>query len=199
MSGKSETTCKVDRVAEVRGLSELDDQLRERWTGGTSLRDLETYVNEQVLRAAMRTAGMDPIDGEVATLYRILSNDEVSVGERVTAESRLERNGVDLAEVRDDFVSYGTVRTHLRDCLNVETSREESFDVDDARRTVLRLLSRTEAVTERTIERLTNTDALTVPDPSVGLSLRVACGDCGDEYTFSELLRRGGCSCADAE
>jgi len=195
VSGQRETRCKVGRVSQERALSGLDEELRERWESGSSLRDLETYVNEQVLAGAMQRAGLDPVDGEAANLYRVLTDDDVSAGERVTATSRLEREGVDLGAVRADFVSYGTVRTHLRDCLGVETSRDRSIDADEARRTVLRLVSRTEAVTERTVERLTDAGILSIPEPSVGLSLRVACGACGDEYTFSDLLAHGGCSC----
>lgn len=195
MSGESGSGCKIDRVAEAWGVSDLDARLRERWAEGESLRDLETYVNERLLRAAMRAAGVDPVDGEAANLYRVLTDEGVSPGERISAESRLERAGVEPGAITDAFVSYGTVRNHLRDCLGVETDRDTSPDPDEARRTVLKLVSRTEAVAERAIERLAAAGALTIPEPSVTLSLRVACGDCGDEYTFSELLAREGCSC----
>lgn len=187
--------CKVDRVAERRGLSGLDDRLRRRRADGESLRDLAHVHNRAVLGAAMRAAGMDPLDGEVANLHRLLTDEAVSSGERVDAEARLRRNGVDPAAVRDDFVSHATIRTHLNDCLDVSTSRERAPSVDNARTTVLKLLSRTESVARRTVERLADRDVLVLPDPSVSVSLRVACGECGDEYAFPELLERGGCSC----
>jgi hypothetical protein len=192
MSG--DTGCKVDRVCERWELP-MDDELRERWRGGESLRDLETVLNEAVLRAALRSADADVIDGEAANLYRLLTDDAVSAGQRVDAEARLRRAGLDPAAVTDDFVSYGTVRTHLNECLGVETARDTRLDPDEGRTTVLKLLSRTESVTERTIARLTDQGSLTIPAPSVTLSLRVACEECGDEYSFSQLLSRGGCSC----
>jgi hypothetical protein len=195
--GESGPRCKVDRVAEQRGLSGVDERLRRRRADGESLRELAAFYNRTVLEAAMRGAGMDPLDGEVANLYRLLTDDAVSPGERIDAESRLRRNGVDPSGVTDDFVSHATVRTHLNDCLGVTTAREATPGVDDARTTLLKLVSRTESVARRTVERLAARDALVLPDPSVSVSLRVACGECGDEYTISRLLERGGCSCGD--
>ncbi|MDS0279600.1 hypothetical protein NDI85_17535 [Halomicroarcula sp. S1AR25-4] len=200
MSAESGTTCKVDRVAEKRGLTELDDELRERWADGDSLRDLERYCNEAILRSAMRAAGMETLDGEAANLYRLLTDDDVGPGKRIDAKSRLQRNGLDPETLTSDFVSYQTVRTHLNDCLDVTTARDSTLSVDSARNTVLKLVSRTESVTTQTIARLTEQGSLTIPSPSVTLSLRVACSECGDEYTFTGLLERGGCSCrADEE
>jgi hypothetical protein len=57
------------------------------------------------------------------------------------------------------------------------------------------LLSRTESVTERTITRLADQGSVAIPEPSVTLSLRVACENYGDEFTFSQFLDRGSCSC----
>jgi hypothetical protein len=189
-----DTDCKVDRVCERWDLT-MGDELRERWRGGESLRELETVFNEAVLRAALQSADADVIDGEAANLYRLLTDDSVSAGQRVDAEARLRRAGLDPTAVTDDFVSYGTVRTHLNECLGIETTRDTRLDPDEGRTTVLKLLSRTESVTERTIARLTDQGSLTIPAPSVTLSLRVACDQCGDEYSFSQLLSRGGCSC----
>lgn len=190
-----ERECKLDRVARKWGLTGLDDDLRERWAAGDSLRELERYYNERVLGAAMETAGMDPLDGEVSNLYRLLTDEAVSAGKRVDARSRLRHNGLDPATLADDFVSYGTVRNHLNECLDVETRRETELGIDEARRRVLKLLSRTESVTDRTVSRLSEAGSVTVTAPSVTVSLRVACSECGDEYTFPELLEREGCSC----
>ncbi|WP_135305601.1 rod-determining factor RdfA [Haloarcula amylovorans] len=195
MSAESGTTCKVDRVAKKRGLTELDDELRKRWADGDSLRDLERYCNESILRSAMHAAGMNTLDGEAANLYRLFTDDDVGPSKRIDAKFRLQRNGLDPETLAGDFVSYQTVRTHLNDCLDVTTARDSTLSVDSARTTVLKLVSRTESVTNQTITRLAGQGSLTIPSPSVTLSLRVACSECGDEYTFTGLLERGGCSC----
>ena len=187
--------CKIDRVARERELDELDQRLLERRDAGASLRDLETYHNRKVLEAALNEAGMDTLEGEVENLYRLLTDDDVSVGTRVEARSRLERNGVDPDAVTDDFVSYQTVRTHLNDCLDVDTERTGRIDRTDAKNVVFKLLSRTESITTRTIDRLRTSGHLTIENPEVTLSLRVACTECGEEYTFTRLVDRGRCSC----
>lgn len=196
MQGTSGDRCKVDRVIETRGLTDIDDRLQRRWSDGESLRDLEQFFNRAVLQAAMSEAGMETIDGESSNLYRLLTDDEVTAGERIEAESRLRRSGVDPGSVTDDFVSYQTVRTHLNDCLGIQTSRESSFTAGEARSTVHKLVSRLESVTLRTIERLCRDETLSIVAPSVTVSIRVACSECNDECAFSTLLDRGSCSCS---
>ncbi|WP_224270939.1 rod-determining factor RdfA [Haloprofundus salinisoli] len=195
MSDKTESTCKVGTGIQKWGLDSLDDALLEQRKAGTSLRNLESYYNQQVLEAAMREAGIDPLDGEVENIYRLYTDDDVSAGTKVDVRSRLERNGVDPKSVEDDFVSYQTIRTHLNQCLGVKTARKTRIERSEAKNTVFKLLSRTEAITGRTIERLSNAGELTIGDPDVTLSLRVGCSECGEEYTFARLVDRGRCSC----
>jgi hypothetical protein len=197
MQGTSDGGCKIDRVIEARGLTDIEERLRTQWADGESLRELEQFFNEAVLRTTMTSAGMETIDGESSNLYRLLTDDEVTSGKRVDAESRLRRNGVDPDAVTDDFVSYQTVRTHLNDCLGIQTTRESTLTVVEARNTVHKLVSRVESVTLRTIERLCRQDTLEIAAPSVTVSVRVACSECNDEYTFSTLLTQESCSCTD--
>jgi len=194
---ESREGCKIDSVAEEWGVTAVDEQLQERWSDGESLRSLEELFNERVLRAALTAAGIETIDGESSNLYRLLTDDDVTAGKRIDAESRLRRNGVDPDAIRDDFVSYQTVRTHLNECLGVQTARESTFTEADARSTVYKLVSRTESVALRTIERLCGQEQLSITAPSVTVSVRVACSECNDEYTFSTLLDAGTCSCAE--
>ena len=197
MPKTSDGGCKIDRVLEERGLADIEEAFETRRSSGDSLRELEQFFNEAVLRAAMRDAGMEILDGEPSNLYRLLTDDEVTAGKRVDAESKLRRNGVDPDTVADDFVSYQTVRTHLNDCLGVRTTRESTFSVADARNTVHKLVSRLESVTVRSIERLGRDGTVSIAAPSVTVSVRVACSECNDEYTFATLLDRGSCSCTE--
>jgi len=194
-----EESCKVDRVSAKWNLNDVDDRLRERRANDDSLRTLETFYNETVLEAAMEAAGMDPIDGAVSNLYRLLTDDSVSPGKRLDAESRLRRNGVDPSALDDDFVSHVTVRTHLNDCLDVATDRGGTLSVDEGRTRVLKIVSRTESVARQTVDRLTAAGRLSIPAPSVTVSVRVGCTECNAEYTFSRLLDRGGCACESQE
>ena len=192
--------CKVERVCERRHLPTLPERMVERRTeAGASLRALERFFNREVLAAAMRAAGMELLDGEAANVHRLLTAEDVSHAARTEARDRLSRAGVDVDGVTDDFVTYGTIRTHLRECVGIETGRETDVGADAVRETVFTLVGRTEAVTERELSRLAETDAFDAGDLTVSLTARVACEACGEEYGLRRLLERGGCGCRGAE
>jgi hypothetical protein len=199
--GASAGRSKVARVIEEYGLDGLDEELVRLWTADDSkrysLRELETYVNERILRAAMRDAGMDPLMGEVENLYRLLTDDETSEGVRLEARRRLEREGVDVETVQRDFVSHQSIHTYLKEHRNATYDRTQNAAerVSKARETVLSLQNRTEAVTRGTIETLRNAGALDLEEFEVFVDVRVACDECGRYYEVDELLDRGGCSC----
>lgn len=196
MSETGSNACKIDRVIERRGLDGLDEELgRRRRADDASLRELESVFNRRVLAAALRDERVETIQGEVANLYRLLTAEEVSAGARTEAIDRLERNGIDAEALQEDFVSYQTVRTHLRDCLGLETGRESSIDRTDAEDTVFSFLARSETVIEQTLSRLQSADELHAGELDLSVNARVACRDCGREYTVSQLLDRGSCAC----
>lgn len=192
---------KVERVARAYGLDSVLDELVERWTrenDAMSLRDLATYFNERVLRAAMEEAGADPLDGEVANAYRLLSDDDVSSGVRTETRKRLERDGVDIDRVESEFVTYQAVRTYLQEAR--DATREEPTDeelIESVDETIERLRGRTTAVTEEKLRQLRDGSRVDLGEFRVLLDLGVFCEDCGTQYEVGELLERGGCDCAD--
>jgi Flp pilus assembly secretin CpaC len=192
--------CKIERVCERRGLATLPERLVERRTeADASLRALERFFNRSVLASAMRAAGMELVDGAAANVHRLLTADDVSHAARTEARDRLTRAGVDVDAVTDDFVTYGTIRTHLRECEGVETGRETTVDAETVRDTVFKLVGRSEAVTERELSRLATTAEFDAGELSVSLTARVACETCGEEYGLRRLLERGGCGCGGTE
>lgn len=193
--------CKVGRVAERYGLPELDSRLVERWRGdGTerhSLRQLEADVNRQLLRAAMRRTGADPLPGEVANVYRLLVDDEVSAGVRVEARRRLEFRGLAVDDVLDDFVSHQTVHAHLTGCLGVShgTDSPDGDPVESAVGTVAALRSRLEAVGSSTLRTLVDGGDLDLDGFETFVDVTVVCDECGRSDGFEALVERGGCEC----
>jgi hypothetical protein len=194
--------CKVGRVAARYGLDDLDRTLVRYWRGDGpeqySLRELETYVNQAILQTEVTASGMDPIEGEVENLHRLLVNDDVSEGARTELVRRLEREGVDVADLRDAFVSHQSVHTHLRDCLGVRPRTAD--DTPEARRekvadTVFALRNRTEAVTQNSLERLRATDAIALDEFDVLVDVSVTCAACGRVYDVDTLLADEGCPC----
>lgn len=194
--------CKVGRVRDVYGLEGLDEALVAHWRGDgreeLSLRDLESYANRRMMRAAMTGAGMDPIDGEVENVYELLVGDRATEGTRTEVRNRLERHGVDVASLREDFVSHQTIHTHLRECLDVSKTPTDPDPAERRQRvadTVFALQNRTEAVTRGSLESLQNTDAVALEGFDVLVDVSVTCDSCGRVYDIGKLLDGGGCVC----
>jgi hypothetical protein len=195
-------SCKVGRLVETYDLDGLHEDLVVRWRGEGrdqhSLRDLETHVNQQVLRAALEASGIDPLDGEVANFHRLLADDNASEGARTETRARLAHDGVDVDQVESDFVSHQTIHTHLRDCLDVshdpaeQAPSERRTQVSD---TISALQRRTETVTEGSLERLRDANALALAGFDVLVDVTVTCRTCGRVHDARDLLEEGGCDC----
>lgn len=192
-SGVPECSCKVGRSARAYDLADVDAELRARRADGASLRDLEGVLNRAMLRRALDGTDAAVIGG-VDAVYEALVGDDVSAGRRAEVRARLERAGVDVDALRDDFVSYVTVRTHLRDCLGLDTDRTEPLSVTDARGTIEWSRSRSEGIVERTLERLARRDDVSAGDLAVSHDVRVTCDGCGATVPVEAFLE-DGCDC----
>jgi hypothetical protein len=195
-------SCKIDRTAAAYDLSEEAERLGEYWTRDDerySLRKLAVYFNHQILRAAMEQAGLNPLDGEVDNTYRLLTDEDVSQGMRTQARNRLQKQDIDVDQLQSDFVSYGTVRRHLKDCLGVE--RESTGTDDDPAETgaqrIAALQNRTVAVTENTLSQLASASELAAGDIDVFVDITVSCSACGMHAPVREYIEGNGCDCTE--
>jgi hypothetical protein len=194
--------CKVGRIADEHLTEGVNETLRARWVGdGTeeqSVRDLERYFNKRILEQRLLDADMELLDGEVDNIYRLLSGD-TSRGMETQVDRKLERNGVDVDTLRDDFVSHQTIYRHLTSCLDIE--RDDSMTpeerIERERDRIGRLRNKSEAVSEEALERLRQNDILTLGRFDVIVSFRVACEDCGAHRDLSDVIRNGGCDCGE--
>jgi DNA-binding transcriptional ArsR family regulator len=206
MSDSESSTSSGRRIKVVRLLDEYDltgvgDTLVQRWTASgeerMSLRDLADFFNQELLRTAMADAGMEPLAGEVENTYKLLTADDVSEADRTRTERRLEREGVDVEQLRRDFVTYQAIRTYLKDY------RDASYAADDRDRTevekenIQRLRGRILTVTESKLDQLKRNEDLDIGDFRTFVDINVLCEDCGARYSIEELLERGECECGD--
>lgn len=194
--------CKLGRVANQYGLSGLNEELVEYWTGTGdeqySTRELATLVNQRVLAAALETAAVSYKEGEVENTYRLLTDDDVTSGTRVQTRNELERDGVPVEQVESDFISHQTVYNHLTGCL--EASLESPSDEKRLERGAEKLgalQNRTEAVTTDTVAQLKRNDVVEIGEFDVLVSVTVTCEDCHQQYTIRELLEERVCECYD--
>lgn len=188
-------TCKIDRISEEYDLTELDEELYDQHQeSGASLRDLEAYVNRRILEHALEDAEVIPLGG-VESIYEILDSDDVSAGKQAELRARLTQAGIDIEQVERDFVTYQTVRKHLRQALDLDTGKRQTTDIDDAETTIRRLRSKSETVIAETLNRLRKAGKLNTDELDIMVSIRVTCKGCGDSYPLHNLLDRGKCQC----
>lgn len=192
---------KVARLIEEYGLDSMGEELEDRWTASgderMSLRTLAEYFNQRLLKTVISQTGA-PLSGEVENLYSLLTDDDVSDADATRARRRLEREGVDVNQLLTDFVSYGAIRTYLKDYRGAEYEREKRDQIAVEAENIEQLRGRTAAVTESKLEQLVNSGDLVVGDHRTIVDVNVICEDCGQQFDVYELLEKGGCACIES-
>lgn len=193
---------KVGRLIHRYDLAEIGDELERRWTADAgdrmSLRELADYFNRTLLKQALQQNATSTIDGEAANLYRLLARDDVSSGQRIQAENRLEQNGVDVEQLRTDFVSRQAIHTYLtkeRDATYDQPAVSDEERVETRIDTIGRLRNRLVTVTEQVISELTQSDQLVSGETRVTVLVQVQCATCDTQYPIRQFLTNGGCDC----
>lgn len=200
--------CKVGRSLKRYSLTELNERLIEcRSLQKKSLRDLSGFINQRLLESAIEDTSLDILNGDgdlygamdredaVATIYHALCDDEVSAERRARVETRLRQAGVDLEEVKDNWVTHTTVRRHLNDCLDLDTSSNNELTPGGAISTIEWTHSRCTAISQRTLERLKSVGELESGNLDISVHIQVTCSECGITYRPHELVERGKCDC----
>lgn len=200
-TGRSERGTKVSSLITEYGLEGLGAELERRWTAEgddrMSLRDLAAYFNKEVLSEAMADAGMQPLAGEVANLYRLLTADDVSEADRMRARRRLEREGVDTDRLLDAFVTYQAVRTYLKSDRGAEYESDDRDRVTVEAEHIRRLRGQTATVTEAKLDHLRSGGHLGLGEFQLLVDINVLCEECNTRLDVEELLERGGCDCSE--
>ena len=186
--------CKVERVAEAYGLDGLDVELRRRHEqSDATLHELAAYLNERLTAVSLRAAGID-LDAEPGTVQAAVQNsDELDIGRRDEIREAV-ASELDISRLRTDYTSHETVRKHLKDHLDISTSRgsiESAQELEDALRTYERQYG-TAVVTA--LERAVDQGLLSGGEFRI-FSTRVECRSCSTTYRLEELLASSGCDC----
>jgi len=199
-NGNSTHSKKIPRLIEKYNLDGIGAELEQRWTkseGNFSIRDLADYFNKQILRKAMSSQGIDPLQHEVDTLYSTITDENRSSGEIVIIRERLERDGIDFDSLIDEFISHQTVYNYLtedRDAVyKTDTTPEQrvSKSIDHLQS----LQNRTSATARTSINSLSDTDIVSIGEYDITTEIAVYCHDCGSRYSFTELLEGRRCEC----
>lgn len=197
---------KVARLVDEYDLDGLGDRLVEQWTAPAdereSLRSLAESFNRRLLRAALESAGVRPLESELDTYHAVLTDGDAGTGERVDVERELERAGVDVDALKSDFVTHQAVHTYLTDHRGVSLP-EESVSSDErverGRTTIDKLDGRLSTVATSVLEGLRDAGHLTLGDFRVFTRVEVYCEDCDTQVGVGELFGAGGCDCDASE
>jgi len=126
-----------------------------------------------------------------------LTDDEVSSAESTRVKRRLERDGVDVDALEDDFVTYQAIRSYLKDYRGAEYTPAETDPLKREATNVQKLRGRMVSVTEGELEQLRNSNELTLGEFRTLADPRVVCEGFNTQFDVLDFLDRGGCSCTD--
>lgn len=193
------TRYKVGRVLAEYDLLALHEELPDRWLGEsgdpTSLRDLADLINVALVSRTMEEAGEDPLEGEAENVYRLLTDDEVSTGVQTQQRNRLERAGVDVDTLEDDFVTHQAVYTYLTKGLGISKETDQREPIEKHEERIQRLRSRTTAVVENSLSELEGCGEIAGGEFDAIVDIQVYCGACNTQAPLADFLEAGGCEC----
>lgn len=147
----------------------------------------------------MSRAGTPPLDGEVDNLHRLLTSDDVSPGMVTQARNRLEEDGVDVAAVTGDFISYQTVNRHLKNCLDVERDDDRTpLGIEGAKDRIFAMQHRTRTVTRQAIGQVRRERGTDFEDFEIYVDISARCTECGAQLDVEQALAGEACRCSSA-
>jgi hypothetical protein len=186
---------KVERLIDEYDL-DVGPELIDAWTreqNRRSLRNLARYFNRELLRERLDRHGVSSVGMDIETVYRHLRGEE-SAGSQTRVHRQLDREGVDVDSLREEFVSHTAIRTFLRN-RNVTRSEDEGDQVAAEATHIQQLQNRTAVVAEDKLETLRSTDRVLIGDFRVLVDVQVFCEDCQRQFDINELLEVRRCSC----
>lgn len=187
----SEYGCKVCRVLDERGMQRYEDRLVDQWTADPpnrkGYRQLADWLNTMMLRREMDRAGLSTLGNEPESKYQRLHGGDETVADEVRTDLRNE--GIDVDGLDADFVSYGVVRTHFKECLDLDRDVESTDWEADA---IGYTHDHASGKLEDAVRSLLNKDELSAcGEVEVHVSFEVECEGCHTRIPVDRALRRG--------
>lgn len=187
----SEYGCKVCRVLDERDMERYEDRLIDQWQADKpqrkGYRQLAEWLNTMMLRREMDRAGLSTLGNEPESKYERLRDDDETVAAEVRTDLRNE--GIDVEDLDADFVSYGVVRTHIKECLGLDRDVESTDWEEDA---IAYTRDHATGKLEDAVRSLVGKGELSAcGDIDVHVTLEVECEGCHSRVPIDRALRRG--------
>lgn len=199
MSG--DAGCKVEVVTDGYGLApagdrydSLDAYLLDRWTGAggrepVGYRTLADEFNRRLLKQVYDDHDRAAFDARIEADYETLTGDD-ALGRGELADD-LAADGIDAQRLRRDLVSWGTMATHLQDCLGGEKAAPAA-ETDWERRSIDIATDRARTKVEEAVSSLASKGELPEgADEEVGLQVQLGCPACHTRVPLAIALDRG--------
>lgn len=190
--------CKVCRVLDERDLGHYNERLLSEWRGDErkGYRQLARWLNVTLLRREMDRAGLSTLGDEAESKYDRLQMDDATADE---VTNILQREGIAIEKLRNDFVSYGVIRTHLKDCLGAEYEPQEASEWEQDAIEIAR--SHAHDKIESAVQSMINKGKLAAgSEATLHLGVEVECEECQTRIPLRRARRRGSiCTCARSE
>ena len=184
----------IERLEDKYGIEGLSDDIVAHWRGDEvqqlSVRQLAEMVNTKVLDAALRDSGIIHDEHVISALANNLKD-----GEAPLATTEFEERGVDIADVREDFIDYRMVHRYLTEERKVSYNRVNTPSTSIG--TLETLEDRVKSIYQQTIRQLHNTGQFADPEPVVDVDVGLQCRTCGTRTSAMIYLQSGGCPSPD--
>lgn len=210
---------KVARVIDDYELNGLDETLVDLWTrddsSRKSIRELADLVNAEIVSAVVGSElqGMTPMEyppDQIAIRLAARSStdsrfEDVPQGEINEVTNWMESEGIDVAALTDDFVTFGVVYDYLKNYHDAEASEKyrKSSSPEELKTKVTNRLEglkkQVETVTKESNRSLENAGVLEEIERTVTVDIRITCVNCGREYPAVEFVEADGCRVCEGE
>jgi hypothetical protein len=206
---------KISRLIQQYDLTGVESSLVRYWTHESdqqrkSVRELTSWFNQELMKIVLDeyTGGMIPSEytteeitvrlqahDSTASKYREIPNREIT-----DVLQWLRENDVPVDELIDDFVSYGTMYTYLREVMEVSPpkSNQNQRSPEERQADVLEgirrdLTKQSERINNR-LRTLRNSTQLPDTKPDIHVSAECNCPGCGYAQSIDNFIREQGCT-----
>lgn len=194
-------SCKIDTVIAKYDLDQpnprydsIDNYLLTRWTGtdgreADGYRSLTDWFNKRLLKRIYDVHNRETIGTRVDSEYAALTGDATLMRQEIIDD--LAQDGIDIETIRNDIVSWSTMRHHLNDCLD----GEKDVSADDSeweKRSVEIAHDQAVTKTEDALRSLTSKDVLPSGESAeIDVTIQLSCPHCPVRVPFEDAIRRG--------
>ncbi|MFB6108352.1 MAG: rod-determining factor RdfA [Haloplanus sp.] len=193
--------CKVDTLVQRHGLTvpdpgygSVDEFLVARWTGSDGrsaegYKSLTEWFNKRLLKRRYEAAGRDAVSVHLDRDYEVIVGEADVDRDELAAD--LATDGLDVDDLREEFVSWSTMRHHLKGCLDAE-KETRSATTDWETESVAMARERTEEKARSVLSSLASKARLPNADRAeVEVQVKLTCPECSVRVPFEEAVDRG--------